>query len=160
MVKKTLFLMTCVAGSLFSLGASAQDIQLIKLDQLEQIIGSQSPELKVINFWASWCGPCVKELPYFNQLSHQKGVKVYLVSLDFPQDLSKAKATLTRKGITAPAFLLDEKDANKYITQINDSWSGAIPATLFVTGQGEKKFYESEFEEQQLQDVVTQLTLK
>lgn len=138
----------------------AQEVKLIKLGQLESMISASSNELKVVNFWASWCAPCVKELPYFDALAKSGKARVYLVSLDFPEDLEKAKKILSKKGIGTPAYLLDEKNYDQYISKIDNSWSGAIPATLFVTPSGKKQFYESSFEESELQEVVKNLTTK
>lgn len=140
--------------------ASAQEIRPIKLPELEQLISTNTGNLKVFNFWASWCGPCVKELGYFNALATQGDTQVILVSLDFPEDIEKARRILEKKEVGLSTYLLDEKDYDKYITSIDNSWSGAIPATLFIDKKGNRYFYESSFEKQELDHVVNKLTSK
>ncbi|MEQ8581902.1 MAG: TlpA disulfide reductase family protein [Marinoscillum sp.] len=155
-MKKTLI----VILTLFIGVASAQEIRPIKLPELQQLMSANTAGLKVFNFWASWCGPCVKELGYFNALASNNNTEVILVSLDFPEDIEKARKILEKKEVALSTYLLDEKDYDKYITSIDNSWSGAIPATLFIDKKGNRYFYESSFEKQELDNVVEKLTSK
>ncbi|WP_421891768.1 TlpA family protein disulfide reductase [Marinoscillum sp.] len=155
-MKKTLI----VILTLFIGVASAQEIRPIKLPELQQLMSTNTAGLKVFNFWASWCGPCVKELGYFNALASNNNTEVILVSLDFPEDIEKARKILEKKEVVLSTYLLDEKDYDKYITSIDNSWSGAIPATLFIDKKGNRYFYESSFEKQELDNVVEKLTSK
>lgn len=88
----------------------------------------------VINFWATWCRPCIEELPSFQQLSNEmKGekVKFIYVSLDFRKNLEKSLIPFIKaKGFPDNVIMLNDADANKWIDQVDPSWSGAIPATL------------------------------
>ena len=110
---------------------------------------TQNDTTYVINFWATWCAPCVKELPYFEKL-HQamaaQKIKVILVSLDFRKDLeTKLKPFLAQRQISASvAALLDSRQA-QWIDKIDPSWSGAVPATLVYRGI-QRQFKEGEFE--------------
>jgi thiol-disulfide isomerase/thioredoxin len=101
----------------------------------------------VINFWATWCAPCVKELPYFEKLSQEnKKVKVILVSLDSPKDLEKRLIPfVAKKKITAEVILLGDKDYNSWLPKIDNNWSGSIPATFIINGN-KKVFAEREFD--------------
>lgn len=93
----------------------------------------------VVNFWATWCKPCIEELPAFDSLSVQSvktPVKVILVSLDFKEELDKkVKPFLKKHQIKSECVLLDEVNGNDFIDKISPSWSGAIPATLFKKGE-------------------------
>ena len=85
----------------------------------------------VINFWATWCKPCVAELPSFDSLSKISNVKILLVSLDFKEDVEKkVNPFLTKNNIKMECVILDEINGNDFIDKIDKSWSGAIPATL------------------------------
>jgi thiol-disulfide isomerase/thioredoxin len=92
----------------------------------------------VVNFWATWCKPCVKELPSLDSLHRQhlgNAVRVLLVSVDFADDLQKRLVPFLNKNkIAATCVLLDEINGNDYINRINPKWSGAIPATLVRKG--------------------------
>ena len=88
----------------------------------------------IINFWATWCKPCVKELPAFDSLlnvTKNSATKIILVSLDFKEDIAaKVNPFILKKNINCQVVLLDEINGNDYINKISEKWSGAIPATL------------------------------
>jgi thiol-disulfide isomerase/thioredoxin len=88
----------------------------------------------VVNFWATWCKPCVKELPAFDSLLKQDRnlVKVILVSLDFKEDIEKkVNPFLLKNKVKCEVVVLDEVNGNDYINKISADWTGAIPATYF-----------------------------
>ncbi len=116
----------------------------------------------IINFWATWCTPCVAELPEFNALKHryaQQTVKVILVSLDFKEDYpGKLARFLERKKITPQVVWLSDTDPNVFIPKIEDSWQGSIPATVIVsTAKGFKKFLEGSITEKQIANIADKL---
>ena len=150
---KSVFALLCLCT--FTL-ATAQDVKIVKYDQLEQAIASSSNKLRVINFWATWCGPCIKELPHFEQANTNKNVEVILVSLDFVQDEAKVKKFVAKKNLQSQVMLLNEKDYDSYMGKVDDSWSGAIPATLFVTSSGKRHFYEKPFTGEELEKAINQ----
>ena len=102
----------------------------------------------VVNFWATWCGPCVKELPYFEQLNEKyskAAFKQILVSLDSPKKLeSKVIPFMDENSIQSEVVLLADGKYNDWIDKVDPSWSGAIPITLILRGD-KKLFYEREF---------------
>ena len=114
----------------------------------------------VVNFWATWCKPCIKELPAFEQLreAHKNDkLQVVLVSLDFPEKLETGVIPfIEKKGLTSKVVLLDDPDANSWIPKVSDTWSGAIPATVIVNKKG-KKFFERSFTYDELEKEITSL---
>lgn len=135
----------------FLLAASSgfcQKVQLLTIDRMNERIEQGKDTIYVVNFWATWCAPCIKELPHFEKLQQDKRrekLKVLLVSLDFKSRLEKSVVPFVKKrGLKNEIFLLDETDQQVYIDRIDKSWSGAIPATLFVKG-GKRKFVEKEY---------------
>lgn len=156
--KITLFVLLI---SLCSFYGFTQKIQVIKAGELYKMIDECEEDLCVYNFWATWCAPCIREIPEFEKLSLQnKNVKVRLISLDEVEELDgKVKLFIQKRNIRSEVMLLDETDFNEIITRVNDNWSGAIPATLIVDRQGRKHFYEKEFKEGELQNTIENLNI-
>lgn len=158
MIKKLLAIGLVVAPVLLNAQVTPQ---LIKLDRLEQAIKGRSDTLQIINFWATWCGPCVKELPLFEKINQGAGrLKVTLVSMDLSLDPNPDKVYkfVSRKKLSSRVWILDERDPNTYIDKIDPSWSGALPATLVVnTVTGKRKFVEGEMSEEKLNQLISEI---
>lgn len=155
---KYVFIFSLILG--IAVSAFSQDAEVIKIKDLEEIIKEEKKEIKVINFWATWCRPCVKELPYFEDLERSiSGVdlNVILVSMDFAEDFEKKVVPfLKKRNIKSTVKLLDELDYNTVIDQIDPRWSGSIPATLLIDSRnGKRLFIEKEFKEGELQKVIS-----
>jgi thiol-disulfide isomerase/thioredoxin len=134
---------------LLTLGTTAQNVAVYDTyADAEKAILKDDSTIYVINFWATWCAPCVKELPSFEKLhTDNKNVKVLLVSLDSKKDLnSKLIPFLKRKNITAEVIQLTDKDYNSWLPKVDNDWSGSIPATWIVQGK-RKVFAEREFKD-------------
>ncbi len=110
---------------------------------------SDAKKVRVLNFWATWCKPCLAELPVFEELQanyKDKGVEVVLVSLDFPDQVTERLIPyITEKQLKAQVVFLDDPHGDVWIPQVSESWSGAIPATLIVS-DNTYRFYERSFE--------------
>lgn len=151
MMKKIAF----AACILMSLHLSAQEVEVVKFSDLQKKILYTDAPLTVFNFWATWCGPCVKELPHFDALeSENKDIKVYLVSIDFQSELEKVKKFVAKKAFQSDVLFLDEKDPDDYMGKVSNDWSGAIPATLFVTDLGKTYFHEKAFTKEELEKTI------
>ncbi len=132
---------------------TAQNVTVIGFGGLEKMMQANDDTLRVFNFWATWCKPCVDELPYFVQahetMNDQK-LNIYLISLDFVRQLeTRLKPFVTRNKISPPVFLLDAPNPNAWIDRVHPDWSGSIPATLLVKN-GQRYFYEQEFTREEL----------
>lgn len=127
----------------------APEVEVFDYEGFEEYIASYGGEKTlVINFWATWCVPCVKELPYFEEATayyDKKDVEVILVSLDFDTQLeTRVKPFIADRDIQSTVIVLDDPDANSWIDKVSPAWSGAIPATLIKKGDTEA-FYEQSF---------------
>lgn len=145
-----------------STAAIAQDqAKIVKLPELQELISSKGDKIKVINFWATWCAPCVKEMPLFEKLGlERQDVQVTLVSMDLDLDPDPAKVYkfVTRKKLQSQVVILDEKNPNSYIELIDKSWSGALPATIVVNSRtGQRKFVEKELHEGDLEKLIAEV---
>lgn len=132
---------------MMGLSSNAQEIITFKkYEDLAKYLDENKTQPLVVNFWATWCAPCVKELPYFEQLNKEnKSVKVITVSLDFEKDFeTKLKTFLNKKKYTFITTFLAAKDYNNWISKVDEDWSGSIPATLIINGD-KKIFVETDF---------------
>ena len=137
----------------------AQKIDKIGVPELEKILSSPEDVLHVVNFWATWCPPCVTELPYFEKLSKEyeaKEVKFILISLDFPSQIeSRLIPFLKTNKITADVRFMTNIDYNSWIEKVDSSWQGNIPVTLFFNNAGKVRyFHPSEVTEKELRDLI------
>jgi thiol-disulfide isomerase/thioredoxin len=137
---------------------NAQHLSKTKITYLESRLAC-TDTLYIVNFWATWCAPCVAELPEFCRIDSAyktKPVKVILVSLDFPEAWpEKLGAFLRKKQIGTEVLWLDESDPNYFIPKISNAWSGAIPATLVSSkATGTKVFLEKKLTYQILEEQI------
>ena len=152
-----------LATSLFWFNfAGAQPAATIKLADLEKIMSDKATPVHIINFWATWCGPCIKELPFFEKITAKGSpdIKVTLVSmdLDLDPDPEKVYKFIARKNLQSEVFLLDEPDPNSWINSIEKEWSGALPATIIINHRtGERKFIGRALREGELDGYLQEL---
>jgi thiol-disulfide isomerase/thioredoxin len=148
---------------LCSAPAPAQkSIPFIKTDQLTYWKNAETDTVRVLNFWATWCGPCVKELPAFDSLQAKyadQKVQVLLISTDFRKNVeSKLRQFIQQKGIQSQVVFLDERNPNDFINLVDPSWSGALPATLILSGRNKSfRFHEGELEYAELEKMLLEI---
>ena len=151
-----LFLMVATGPELYG-----QEKDLIRLEQLQENIRGEKDRIQVINFWATWCAPCLKELPLFEKLNEeQKDVRVTLVSLDLDLDpnIDKVRSFVARKNIRSEVIILDERNPNAWIDKVDRSWSGALPATLVINNKnGKRRFVEKELQVGELEKLIAEV---
>jgi thiol-disulfide isomerase/thioredoxin len=121
---------------------------------LKPLLNQKGDKIYVVNFWATWCAPCIKELPYFEVLDQREDVEVLLVSLDFPKHKESRLLPFIKKNkLQAKVVLLDDADENYWINDIHPNWSGALPATLIYTKK-QRGFYEQSFTASRLDKIL------
>lgn len=158
MIKKLLLFNALFCVAHFSIGQRAE---MVKLERLQNEIASSSDQVLVYNFWATWCAPCVKELPLFEKLNqNNKEVKVTLVSMDIDLDPNPEKIYkfIERKKIQSRVIILDAVDPNSWINKIDKNWSGALPATLILnTKTGARRFVNKALKEGELETLIAEV---
>src|ERR1700741_3332670 len=135
-----------------------QAIKAVKITELEKMIAEIKTPL-IVNFWASWCKPCLEEIPYFMEeakLHKNDSLQLLLVSLDmkdaFPGQILN---TVKKRKITVPVQWLNETNADYFCPKVDPKWSGAIPASLFINNKtGYRKFYEEQVSHEDLKKEI------
>jgi thiol-disulfide isomerase/thioredoxin len=134
------------------------NVSIVNFEQLQtQAATKQNDTLYVINFWATWCDPCVKELPYFQaeskKFQHSK-VKMLFVSLNSMKELAKVRQFVTDKNLGPEVLLLNGGNPNDWIDKVDSSWSGAIPATVMYKHKKKLYFHEGELTQAELDKTI------
>jgi len=144
MIMKRIAYFLIIVMLLFSGRALSQDINTLDFSEFQPYLNRDNDTVYIINFWATWCGPCRVELPDIEQIHldySDKKVKVLLVSLDFPSAIREGLIPFIKSNnITAEVLLLDDPDSNSWIDKVDPSWSGALPATL-IYKKNERLFF-------------------
>lgn len=124
---------------------------------------NDSDTLYVVNFWATWCQPCIEELPDFmkinDEFKDQGKFKMILVSLDKATDLeTKVKTFIKQNNITPDVYVLaDNKRMNDWITALDPHWSGAIPSTFIYKSKKQLFFTEGKISYTDLKSTLNKL---
>lgn len=130
-------------------------------ESLAPLFEARGDTTRIVNFWATWCAPCVEELPYFEELTRDRGDRPYqviLVSLDFRKQLERRLLPFIReRELRSTVVVLDDADANAWIDRIDPAWSGAIPATL-VFNAHRREFREQTFTREELHSLIDSFT--
>ncbi len=110
------------------------------------------------NFWATWCAPCVKELPHFDKVVRAYGddIKMILVSQNEEKEFVEVQTYLDDNQYRADNYLLDKGNPNVWMPMLKEEWSGAIPMTIIRYGKKEF-FHEGKMSEEFLRNEIDKL---
>ncbi len=131
---KTFFLIMIL--TLTGCSKSTNQLQLMVVDAQDiraAVTAHQGQEAVLMNFWATWCQPCVEEFPMIARLGQEyksQGLQTYFVSVDFFDTAKKVRSFLTEQGVTGISFVKEDGHDNEFIDQIHPGWSGAVPFTI------------------------------
>ncbi len=148
-----LLLLSCKREAGSSLKPVSREVEKLNFPEFQALLEAKKGKTLVVNFWATWCKPCVEELPLFEEVGDSLGgedLEVLLVSLDFPDRLEAQLLPFIREHeIDSQVILLDDPHENEWIPKVDPNWSGAIPATWMIRGE-EKRFFEQPFDRSSL----------
>jgi thiol-disulfide isomerase/thioredoxin len=140
----------CLLGS-----PSAPRVQKMKITDLEALIAKSDHPL-IINFWATFCAPCNKEIPYFQSTvaAHPDDkVELVLVSLDLPDYYPARIDSFARNhAYDARLVWLNETNADYFCPKVDQRWSGGIPSSLFINNKTHyRRFFDRQLTEPQVE---------
>ncbi len=138
-----------------TLQLKAQNYSVKSFSEVDSFLNNTNDTLYIINFWATWCKPCVEELPGFekvNALSAERNIKVILVSLDSETSRKRSlEPFLERNKLTSEIWVMPDKKPIDWIDKINPLWQGSIPATyIFNNAKNISVFDEHPFTYEEL----------
>ena len=141
--------------------SSPQTIAKWKIEDLEKYIAKSDTPV-IVSFWATYCVPCIKEIPYFQEVVAKykdNGVKLLLVSLDFKESFpDKISSFANKKKFTSTIVWLDETNADYFCPKVDSKWSGVMPATLFINNKkGHRSFFEEEMPKEKFEDEIKKI---
>jgi len=135
----------------------SQEIPVYDFEKLKPLLYKQNDTVYLVNFWSTWCVPCVKEMPVLQKIESKysnKKFKILLVSLDFPNHIeNKVVPFLKKYNIKSKVILIDDPDFNSWIDKVYKSWNGSIPATL-IYDKTKRDFYEKSFVFEELDKII------
>lgn len=134
---------------------SAQQVKSIEIEDLERLLSSSDDSLTVLNLWATWCKPCVKEIPHFEKVRKMysdKPIRFWYLSLDFPDQIeTRLKPFVKERMKGARVYLMKNTSYDLWMAKIQPDWQGSIPVTLFFNRKQQKeKFVSGEISEETL----------
>ena len=148
-----LILISCSQNNQFP-----KSVSVYNFDDLFKTIDLSGNKTYLINFWATWCAPCVKEIPHFeyvNQKYSSDSLKVILASFDYPSQIdSKLIPFLNKNEIKSDVVLIDDLNIRDWMSVVSESWDGAIPATLIINKRSQK-FYPPVFDRVKLENELS-----
>ncbi len=123
--------------------AATAPAQLMPVDEASypKTLAALKGKTVLVNFWATWCEPCRKEMPELAKLTSAlaaKGFALVTISADEPEDEKAALEFLKKAGISGPAYLKRAKNDDQFINSIDPKWSGALPALVLYDKTGKK----------------------
>jgi thiol-disulfide isomerase/thioredoxin len=147
---------------ILSFNVFSQNISILSFKEFEPRLNPVDDTVYVINFWATWCKPCVDEMPEFEKLHEtfkEQNFKLTLTSLDFKSQYEKKLVPFVKdNNLQAEVLLLNAPDYNDWLPKVSKKWNGSIPATIIIhKPSNTRMFFERQMNFNELESVIKPL---
>jgi thiol-disulfide isomerase/thioredoxin len=132
-------------------------VGILTFEELEKSTLKNNDTLYVVNFWATWCRPCVTEMPFFFETAKKNAdqkVKVVFASLNSLKEMETVQKFTDTRNILQPVFILNAGNPNVWLDKVDKSWDGSIPATVMYKNNKKVFFREGEFTQTEIDSVI------
>lgn len=126
---------------LTGLSAFAADLKPVDESGYAKLVAASKGKVTLVNFWATYCVPCRKEMPQLVALAAKlraRGFQFVTISADEPEQQAAAGMFLDKNQVPAPAYIRKAKDDDKFTVEVDPKWNGALPASFLYDRQGRK----------------------
>ena len=126
-------------------GIAPQRVEVIDVGGLKQLVTQRNGKILFLNFWATWCQPCVEEFPEIVRLASEMPdteIEFVAVSLDYPDEVeSKILPFIREKKVPFKVLVADAKDQDTFINAVSPRWNGALPLTIIYDVEGQQRSF-------------------
>ena len=138
--------------------SGSDNVPVMNFNQFEPNLHYVNDSVYLVNFWATWCVPCRKELPAIEQVGTKysnKKFRVILVSMDFQYQLETQLLPFIKSHqIKSKVVLLHDPDQNRWIDKVDPGWSGEIPFTV-IYGRNFRNSFAKSFNFNELDSIIS-----
>ncbi len=130
-----------LALSLIAIRTNAAELKPVDEAGYAKLVAASKGKVVLVNFWATYCVPCRKEMPQLVALEARlraRGFQFVTISADEPEQQAAAGMFLDKIKVPAPAYIRTAKDDDKFIAMVDGKWNGALPAMFLYDRQGRK----------------------
>ena len=132
-----------VKAHLEKLAAEPVTVSLVNADQLKALRQNGSGKFRLINFWATWCAPCVAEFPEFvtmNRMYRHRDFELVTIAVNDPDEQKNVLAFLRKHQASGQNLLFASENRDALINAFDPEWQGQVPYTLFLAPDGKVLF--------------------
>jgi peroxiredoxin len=116
------------------------ELSLIGKEGIAKLVAGDSENYRLINLWATWCGPCVTELPLLvdvNRMYRRRHFQLITISMDDPESKEDALKILKETHASTTNFISELTDTDEFAEVFDEKWPGPLPYTILVSPEGE-----------------------
>jgi peroxiredoxin len=125
-----------------------EEVSLKPIDEkgIRELVKNDGKKLRLVNVWATWCGPCVTELPELvtmNRMYRHRDFELITIAANSPEEKEKALEVLKKKQVSGANYLFEANDKYKLMDAVDEKSTGALPHTILIAPGGKVLYSKS-----------------